>query len=145
MTHSEQITDTSSLNMFYNDELFTNMVLGTNFFRVASLETTFAAPPLCRHDPDTPTQTTTVGWKPGDAAAATAQSATSASMMLVAEPSSAPTTVPVVQSYGAPWQAVAPVMLLVMLFLAGLVYRAGVKQGQKEAVCLPDGVHPLLP
>ena len=42
------VTDTSSLNMFYNDELFSMMVLGTNFFRVASLESTFAAPPLCR-------------------------------------------------------------------------------------------------
>ena len=40
--------------MFYNDELFSSMVLGTNFFRVAGLEAKFAAPPLCRHDPDTP-------------------------------------------------------------------------------------------
>ena len=64
MTHSEQITDTSSLNMFFNDELFSSMVLGTNFFRVAGLETTFAAPPLCRHDPETPTNTGTKGWRP---------------------------------------------------------------------------------
>ena len=28
MTHSEQVTDTSSLNMFFNDELFSKMVLG---------------------------------------------------------------------------------------------------------------------
>jgi len=68
MTHSEQITDTSSLNMFYNDELFTSMVLGTNFFRVAGLESTFAAPPLCRHDPDAPASTQTKGWTPANAA-----------------------------------------------------------------------------
>lgn len=30
MTHSEQVTDTSSLNMFFNDELFSKMVRGEN-------------------------------------------------------------------------------------------------------------------
>jgi len=64
MTHSEQVTDTSSLNMFFNDELFSKMVLGENFFRVAGLASRFAAPPLCRSDPSTPRPTTTAGWKP---------------------------------------------------------------------------------
>merc|ERR1712087_823802 len=64
MTHSEQVTDTSSLNMFFNDELFTQMVLGSNFFRVAGLESIFSPPPLCRHDPDVGMTTVTKPWMP---------------------------------------------------------------------------------
>ena len=48
--HSEQVADTSSLNMFFDDEVFSNVVLGDNFFRVAGILTTFAAPPICRDD-----------------------------------------------------------------------------------------------
>jgi len=49
-SHAEQLTDTSSLNMFFDDETFAAVVLGGNFFRVAGISTTFAPPPLCRHD-----------------------------------------------------------------------------------------------
>ena len=48
--HSEQVADTSSLNMFFDDEAFAQVVLGGNFFRVAGISTTFAAPPICRDD-----------------------------------------------------------------------------------------------
>ena len=48
--HSEQVADTSSLNMFFDDEAFAAVVLGGNFFRVAGISTTFAAPPICRDD-----------------------------------------------------------------------------------------------
>lgn len=50
MSHSEQLTDTSSLNMFWDDETFSAIVLGGNFFRVAGIATTFAPPPICRAD-----------------------------------------------------------------------------------------------
>ena len=49
-SHAEQLTDTSSLNMFFDDELFAAAVLGGNFFRIAHLSTKFAPPPLCRAD-----------------------------------------------------------------------------------------------
>ena len=49
-SHSEQLTDTSSLNMFFDDELFAAAVLGGNFFRVSGMSTTYAPPPLCRDD-----------------------------------------------------------------------------------------------
>lgn len=48
--HSEQVADTSSLNMFFDDEAFSAIVLGANFFRVAGISTKFAAPPICRDD-----------------------------------------------------------------------------------------------
>ena len=87
MTHSEQITDTSSLNMFYNDELFSSMVLGTNFFRVAGLESKFAAPPLCRHDPTEPQATQTDGWTPKAATANAMIQSAVATTTLAATPS----------------------------------------------------------
>ena len=49
-SHAEQLTDTSSLNLFFDDELFAAAVLGGNFFRVAGLSTQFAPPAICRSD-----------------------------------------------------------------------------------------------
>ena len=155
MTHSEQITDTSSLNMFFNDELFSAMVLGTNFFRVAGLATQFAAPPLCRNDPDTPLPTATVGWKPGAAVATTTQTPTTITMLGAparedARDGAETASVTSLGRLGVPSQAVVPLMLLAAMLLAGLVYRVGVTQGQKSAVdpdyaLHQDGVKPLLP
>jgi len=45
--HARQLTDTSSLNMFLNDEVFKKIVLGENFFRIIGQTDTFAAPPVC--------------------------------------------------------------------------------------------------
>jgi len=53
-SHAEQLTDTSSLNMFWDDETFSAIVLGGNFFRVAGIATTFAPPPICRADDTKP-------------------------------------------------------------------------------------------
>ena len=156
MTHSEQITDTSSLNMFFNDELFSAMVLGTNFFRVAGLATQFAAPPLCRNDPDTPLPTATVGWKPGAAVATTMQTPTTISTLgtaparVDARDGAETASVTSLGRLGVPSQAVVPLMLLAVMLLAGLVYRVGVTQGQKSAVdrdyaLHQDGAKPLLP
>lgn len=48
--HAMQQTDTSSINMFFDDEAFSKIVLGGNFFEAAGLSTTFAPPPICRKD-----------------------------------------------------------------------------------------------
>lgn len=133
MTHSEQITDTSSLNMFFNDELFTQMVLGANFFRVAGLETKFAPPPLCRHDPEKATATATVGWTPaaaGVAVAATPVVTTAA----VAQPAAQPASNVLVLS--APSGSATSFFLAVASaagLAVGLVYLAGVRQGARAA------------
>ena len=36
--------------MFFDDEAFEAIVLGGNFFRVAGISSTYAAPPICRDD-----------------------------------------------------------------------------------------------
>jgi hypothetical protein len=48
--HAMQTTDTSSVNMFFDDEAFSKIVLGGNFFEAAGISTTFAPPPVCRDD-----------------------------------------------------------------------------------------------
>ena len=45
--HARQVTDTSSINMFLNDEAFRQIVLGGNYFKINRLEETFAPPPVC--------------------------------------------------------------------------------------------------
>jgi len=45
--HARQLTDTSSINMFLDDEAFKKIVLGENYFRLTGLEEVFAAPPVC--------------------------------------------------------------------------------------------------
>lgn len=45
--HARQLTDTSSINMFLNDETFRNVVLGGNFFRLTNIDDKFAPPPVC--------------------------------------------------------------------------------------------------
>ena len=45
--HARQLTDTSSINMFLEDEAFRRIVLGENFFRITGLADAFAPPPLC--------------------------------------------------------------------------------------------------
>ena len=128
MTHSEQITDTSSLNMFYNDELFTQMVLGANFFRVAGLETKFAPPPLCRHDPDKAMSTATVPWKP-----------TTAMAVMETKEAKAQPSVYTLQASPS-WSATAFVVAVAVAsgLIVGLVYVAGLKHGVKAAE--KDGV-----
>jgi len=45
--HAKQVTDTSAINMFFNDETFRKIVLGENFFNLLGLNTTFQPPPVC--------------------------------------------------------------------------------------------------
>lgn len=45
--HARQVTDTSAINMFLNDEAFANIVLGGNYFKILRLEDQFAPPPVC--------------------------------------------------------------------------------------------------
>ena len=45
--HARQLTDTSSINMFLDDEAFREIVLGENFFRITGLDDVFEAPPVC--------------------------------------------------------------------------------------------------
>ena len=45
--HARQVTDTSSINMFFNDEAFQKIVLGGNYFRITRLQHTFTPPPVC--------------------------------------------------------------------------------------------------
>ena len=44
--HARQQTDTSTINMFFNDEAFKKIVLGENYFRINRL-TDFTPPPVC--------------------------------------------------------------------------------------------------
>jgi len=140
MTHSEQITDTSSLNMFYNDQLFTSMVLGTNFFRVAGLETKFQPPPLCRHDPETPESTTTIGWTPTRATVIEQAATQPAAMPMLNEITRTPTSSMPSSADPAPaaaspvWNVIAiAVAVAAALGLLGLMYVAGLKHGAKGA------------
>ena len=45
--HARQLTDTSSINMFFDDDTFRKIVLGENFFRITQLDDVYAAPPVC--------------------------------------------------------------------------------------------------
>ena len=45
--HARQVTDTSTPNMFLNDEAFRKIVLGENYFRINRLQDTFKTPPVC--------------------------------------------------------------------------------------------------
>lgn len=139
MTHSEQITDTSSLNMFFNDQLFTSMVLGTNFFRVAGLETKFQPPPLCRHDPVTPEPTSTVGWTPTRATVIEQVSNQAAAVPVLnaiarAPTSSMPSSAESAANSPSSWNVIAiAVGVAAAMGLLGLMYVAGLKHGAKGA------------
>lgn len=45
--HARQQTDTSTFNMFLNDEAFQKIVLGGNYFRINRLTNAFNPPPVC--------------------------------------------------------------------------------------------------
>jgi len=45
--HARQQTDTSTFNMFLNDEAFQKIVLGGNYFRINRLTNAFKPPPVC--------------------------------------------------------------------------------------------------
>jgi len=45
--HARQLTDTSSINMFLDDDAFKKIVLGENYFRLTGLDTLYAPPPVC--------------------------------------------------------------------------------------------------
>ena len=151
MTHSQQITDTSSLNMFFNDELFTSVVLGHNFFKVANLETQFAPPPLCRHDPAKAAPTATVGWRPSATTAVELASATPAALSTLIDyvsrvpaPASA---LPggALQTTAPSWQPLAMLVpAALVLAVASLTYYLGRKQGREAVVRLQNGSAPLL-
>ena len=48
--HKRQVTDTSALNIFFNDEAFRKIVLGENYFKLTGLDSEFAAPKMCNGD-----------------------------------------------------------------------------------------------
>ncbi len=48
--HARQYTDTSSINMFFENEAFRKIVLGENYFRLAGIDDKFAPPPICGDD-----------------------------------------------------------------------------------------------
>ena len=46
-SHARQLSDTSSINMFLDDEAFRNIVLGDNYFRLIGEDDKFRAPHVC--------------------------------------------------------------------------------------------------
>eukprot|EP00095_Tigriopus_kingsejongensis_P012514 maker-scaffold455_size166772-snap-gene-0.29 protein:Tk12514 transcript:maker-scaffold455_size166772-snap-gene-0.29-mRNA-1 annotation:"hypothetical protein BRAFLDRAFT_82927" len=47
LSHARQLTDTSSVNMFLNNESFRKIVLGENYFKLIGQADTFSPPPIC--------------------------------------------------------------------------------------------------
>ena len=45
--HRRQVTDTSAINIFFNDEVFQKVVLGENYFKLTGLDSEFAPPKMC--------------------------------------------------------------------------------------------------
>lgn len=45
--YRRQVTDTSAVNIFFNDEAFKKIVLGENFFKITGLDKQFGAPNVC--------------------------------------------------------------------------------------------------
>lgn len=45
--HARQVTDTSSINIFLEDEAFRKVVLGENYFKLTGLDSQYAPPPVC--------------------------------------------------------------------------------------------------
>ena len=122
-THAEQLTDTSSLNMFFDDETFAAVVLGGNFFKVAGISTTFAPPPICRDD------------ALGGSFSSTVSTFSTPSSTFIHSATAQP-----------PQGAFTPVAaaFLAVFGVAGFSYFAGVKRGQTFAVHLAGGSAPLL-
>ena len=58
--HARQLTDTSSLNMFFNDDVFKKIVLGENYFRITGMSDEYAAPPVCGDSVSSPIMKTTI-------------------------------------------------------------------------------------
>ena len=46
-SHARQVTDTSSINMFLDDEAFSKIVLGGNYFKLIGIDDVYAPPPIC--------------------------------------------------------------------------------------------------
>ena len=47
VNHRRQVTDTSAINIFFNDEVFQKVVLGENYFKLTGLDSEFAPPKMC--------------------------------------------------------------------------------------------------
>ena len=45
--HRRQVTDTSAVNIFFDDDTFKKIVLGENFFKLTGLDKQFKAPDVC--------------------------------------------------------------------------------------------------
>ena len=45
--HARQVTDTSSINIFLDDESFRKIVLGENYFKLTGMDDVYAAPYVC--------------------------------------------------------------------------------------------------
>ena len=46
--HRRQVTDTSAVNIFFNDDVFRKVVLGENYFKLTGLAREYAAPEVCQ-------------------------------------------------------------------------------------------------
>jgi hypothetical protein len=49
--HARQLADTSSINLFLDEEAFRRIVLGGNFFRLTGLDSKYTPPPVCSLPP----------------------------------------------------------------------------------------------
>jgi hypothetical protein len=45
--HRRQVTDTSAVNIFFDNDVFRKVVLGENYFKLTGLDTEFVAPKVC--------------------------------------------------------------------------------------------------
>ena len=45
--HRRQVTDTSAVNIFFDNAVFRKVVLGENYFKLTGLDKEFAAPQVC--------------------------------------------------------------------------------------------------
>lgn len=52
VSHARQLTDTSSINMFLDNESFQKIVLGENYFKLIGIDDTYAPPPICGDEPE---------------------------------------------------------------------------------------------
>ena len=45
--HKRQVTDTSAVNIFFDNNVFKKVVLGENYFKITGLDSEFSAPNVC--------------------------------------------------------------------------------------------------
>ena len=45
--HKRQVTDTSAVNIFFDNNVFRKVVLGENYFKLTGLDTEYSPPEMC--------------------------------------------------------------------------------------------------